>query len=170
METCSPHFPRDEYAHMHGLTHTHTHTHTHKLRQAYVFLCLIRGNVKMTPAILKRQQPSRPWMKEMGGDDIYMHIVSAQPDRHTDETWSGGLGIPVSNSGKWFVILETRGMIQNQNEGHQGQQYLLRLHYKHTHHRHRRTQRFNLNWTLTSPHPRLWYPSPLLSFPPHAIQ
>ena len=64
-------------------------------------------------------------MKEMGGDDIYMHIVSAQPDRHTDETWSGGLGIPVSNSGKWFVILETRGMIQNQNEDTRGNNIYL---------------------------------------------
>lgn len=64
---------------------------------------------------------------------MYWHIVSVQPDRHTDETEQACLGVPVSNSGKSFVILEMRGMIQNKNDRQRGQQYLFRLHYKHTH-------------------------------------
>lgn len=140
------------------------HTDTHQCKQAYVFLCLIRGNVKMTPMILRQQQRWRGWMKEMGAAVFTHHRLTGT---HNTGIWSGALGIPVSYSGKWFVIPETRGMIQNLKEGHRGQQYLLRLHYRHTP---SHTRRFNLSQTLTSPHPRLWYPSPLLSFTLHAIQ
>lgn len=115
-------------------THTcmcaHTHAQSQQHRQAYVFLHLIQGNVKMTPVNPRQRIERKKRGRQYSG--THDHSTGGPEHRH-DETWWDALGIPVSNSGKWFVILETSGMIQNINEGHQGQQYLLRFDYNRTH-------------------------------------
>lgn len=151
----------------------HTHIHTHQRKQAYVFLNLIRGNVKTTPVIPRQQQRLRPWMKEMGAQ--YFTRTSSQhgltdacTHRRDMIGWFRYFLCLILGNDLWFLRQEEWYRIWMRDT--RGNNIYLDFITSTRTLAHKYAWRFNLNQTLTSPHPRLRYPSPLLSFTPHAIQ